>query len=103
MNLHIRKLALASLFAAGAAVAPQAYSANVDIEVGVAPPAARYEVAPAPRQGYVWRQGYWGWDGHRHVWHNGHWERARPGYAYRSPHWVEHNGRWSYQASRWDR
>ena len=49
MNFHFRKLALASLFAAGAAVAPQISSAAVDIEVGVAPPAVRYEVVPAPR------------------------------------------------------
>jgi len=103
MNLHIRKLALASLFAAGAAVAPQAYSANVDIEVGVAPPAARYEVAPAPRQGYVWRQGYWGWDGHRHVWHSGDWMRERHGEHWVADDWEHRGDRWYFRSGHWER
>ena len=77
--MNFRKLAIASLFAASAAAAPQISSAAVDIEVGVAPPAARYEVVPAPRPGYVWRQGYYDWDGHRHVWHSGDWMRERHG------------------------
>jgi hypothetical protein len=101
MNFHIRKLALASLFAAGAAVAPQISSAAVDIEVGIAPPAPRYEVAPAPRTGYVWSQGYWGWDGHKHVWHSGRWQKERHGehwvaenWEHRGDHWYLHNGHW---------
>ncbi|HET7096377.1 MAG TPA: YXWGXW repeat-containing protein [Casimicrobiaceae bacterium] len=99
-----RKLALASLFAAGAAAAPQISSAaSVDIEVGIAPPAARYEVAPAPRAGYVWRQGYWGWDGHRHVWHSGDWMKERHGERWTADRWERRGDHWYFHEGHWDR
>ncbi|WP_167760141.1 OmpA family protein [Paraburkholderia pallida] len=41
--------------------------------VVLAPPAPVYEAAPAPRVGYVWERGYWGWDQGRYVWVRGHW------------------------------
>lgn len=39
----------------------------------LAPPAPIYEAAPAPRVGYVWQPGYWGWEYGRYVWVRGHW------------------------------
>jgi hypothetical protein len=87
----------------GAAAAPTASLAAVDVQLNYGPPAPRYEAVPPPRHGYVWAPGHWQWDGHRHVWSEGHWLRAREGYVYHAPQWREHNGRWSYQASRWDR
>ena len=28
---------------------------------------------PAPRLGYLWIPGFWGWSGHRHFWYRGYW------------------------------
>ena len=103
MNFHIRKLALASLFAAGAAVAPQVLAASVDIEVGVVPPAPRYEVVPAPRPGYVWRQGYWGWEGNKHVWHNGDWMKEHQGERWTADRWEHRGDHWYFHEGHWDR
>jgi hypothetical protein len=103
--MGIRKLAIASIFAAGAAVTmPQiASAASVDIEVGVAPPAVRYEAVPAPRPGYTWRQGYWAWDGHRHVWHSGDWMRERHGERWVADKWERRGDHWYFHEGHWDR
>jgi len=71
--------------------------------IQTAPPAPRYEVVPAPRHGYVWVSGYWGWNGHRHVWHRGGWVKERRGYVYNQPAWVEHDGRWEFRRGAWAR
>ena len=73
-------------------LAPSAHAqVNVSIGINTPPPAPIYEVVPGPRPGYVWQQGYWGWDDHRHRhhWHKGRWAHGRPGYVYQSPHWVQ--------------
>lgn len=33
------------------------------------------EEAPAPRIGFIWIPGFWGWHGHHHYWHGGYWRR----------------------------
>ena len=103
MNFRIRKLVLASAFAAAAAVAPQIASAAVDIEVGAAPPAPRYEAVPAPRPGYVWRHGYWGYENNHHVWHSGDWMKERHGEHYVADNWEHRGERWHFRAGHWDR
>lgn len=98
-----RKLLLSTIVASTfAAVAPIA-NAAVEVFVNVPPPAARYEVVPAPRAGYIWAPGYWSWTNNRHVWAKGRWERERAGYFYHPHTWTERDGRWAYQSSRWDR
>ena len=64
---------------------------SINIEIGVPPPAPLYEVVPAPRPGYVWVPGYWGWDapGHKHRWKKGRWEHARPDFDYIPPQWQQ--------------
>jgi hypothetical protein len=59
---------------------------NVNLDIGIPPPEPQYEPVPVAREGYVWIQGFWGWDGHRHVWHEGRWEPERRGYIYRPAH-----------------
>lgn len=68
--------ALAATWFAGIAPA----SAQV---VMLAPPTAIYEAAPAPRVGYEWERGYWGWQYGRYVWVPGHWSAGerRAGFA----------------------
>ena len=104
----MKKVLVSALLAAGtigAVVAPLASLAQVEIYLNYGPPAPRYEVIPAPREGYVWSGGHWQWQGNRHIWIAGNWQAARPGYTYYEPQWVEREGRrgWNYRASRWDR
>ncbi|MDQ6679721.1 MAG: YXWGXW repeat-containing protein, partial [Pseudomonadota bacterium] len=63
----------------GASAAP--YGVTIDI----APPAPRFEAAPAPRRGYAWVPGYWNWNGRGHSWTPGTWMRERRGYVYAQP------------------
>ena len=98
-----RKLLLSTIVASTfAAVVPTAQAA-IEVFVNVPPPAARYEVVPSPRAGYLWAPGYWNWRSNRHVWTKGHWERERVGYYYYPNTWTEREGRWVHQHSRWDR
>jgi hypothetical protein len=62
--------------------------------VDVAPPPAREERAPAPRDGYVWARGYWDWNGHAYSWVSGHYIFER-----RGAHWVP--DRWDQVGSHW--
>jgi hypothetical protein len=95
------KLLLAALAFSTAGLAPLA--ANADVYVDVAPPAARYEAVPAARPGYVWQQGYWEWNGHRHHWHAGYWVKERRGMYWHPSRWEQRDGRWTFEKGRWDR
>jgi hypothetical protein len=97
----IRKILLASTVVA--AMGTFSVPAQAQLYVGIAPPAARVEVVPAPRTGYTWAPGYWDWRADRYAWVSGHWEADRPGYAYVAPTWVERNGRWYMEHNGWAR
>ncbi len=97
----MKKLVIAALLASSATVF--SLPASAEIYVNIAPPAARYEVVPAPRVGYVWVPGYWDWRGNKHIWARGHWERERHGFYYHPHRWVERDGRWALEKGRWDR
>ena len=104
--MFVKKVLVSALFTAGfigAVATPLSSVAQVEIYLNTAPPAARYEVVPAPRSGYVWSNGHYRSQGGAYAWTPGEWQAARPGYAYVSPQWVERGGRWNYQPSRWDR
>src|SRR5262245_839458 len=62
-----------TLALAAAGFAPIGQAASVDVEIGVAPPAPpeRVEIVPAPREGYIYERGHYGWDGNRYVWVEG--------------------------------
>ncbi|MDR7271691.1 hypothetical protein J2X20_004359 [Pelomonas saccharophila] len=94
---------LAASFAFGAATLPSTTLAQTAVWIRTAPPPPRHEVVPAPRRGYVWVSGYWGWNGHRHVWHRGGWVKERHGYSYNQPTWVERDGRWEFRRGAWAR
>jgi hypothetical protein len=91
------------ILATGAALAPATSEARVYVDVGVAPPAARVEVIPGARRGYVWAPGYYAWDGRAHVWHGGYWIRERPGYHWVAPAWTPYGHRWRYAPGYWAR
>lgn len=65
-----------------------------------APPPPRVEV-PAPRPGYVWAPGYWGWQDGRHVWVEGHWIPARQDEHWVADQWERQNGRWHFEPGHW--
>jgi hypothetical protein len=102
-NLLLATLVAATLGTLGPMVGPAAARTNVDIELNVAPPAVRYEAAPAARRGYLWQPGYWAWRGQRHVWVRGYWVRERPGYYWHPHRWVEVGGRWVYRPGTYSR
>jgi hypothetical protein len=92
------------VLAAAALAAPNTSQAHVDVIVGVAPPAPRVEVVPAPRVGYVWAPGYWRWNGHHHYWVGGYWVPARAGYHWAPAHWAPYgHQRWRYVGGYWAR
>lgn len=95
----LKRLLLATAIAG--ALATPAFADSFDIDLNFAPPAPRYEVVPAPRPGYNWAAGYWGWEGRRHVWHQGRWVQARPGYVWVSDRWVHHGNRWGHAPGHW--
>lgn len=92
-----------SLCLLGSALTPLVSSAQIGVDITVAPPAPQVEVVPAPRAGYVWAPGYWNWVGGRHVWVGGHWIGARPGYRWVPDAWVRHGDRWHYARGHWAR
>jgi hypothetical protein len=100
--LKHKALLLCSLIALGTATMPAHARVNLDVDIGVAPPAPQVEVVPAARPGYVWTPGYWNWDGGRHVWVGGTWVAERPGYAYAPARWEERNGRHHFVAGHWE-
>ena len=103
--MNLRKFLWAGLCGAslvGANIAGVA-NAAVDVYFNSAPPAARYEVVPSARRGYIWVPGYWNGRGSRHVWTAGHWERARKGYNYIQPNWIERDNRWRINRGGWHR
>lgn len=101
--MRIAHLAGGTVLAFAALTAPITSQARVDVVVGVAPPAARVEVVPAPRVNYVWAPGYWRWNGHRYFWVAGYWVPARHGYRWVPSHWSAYGARWRYVPGYWTR
>lgn len=78
----------------------------VDAQGYPPPPAARVEPVPAPPPGapraYVWRPGYWRWNGHRYIWIAGRYVRPpRPHAAWVPAHWAQRRGRWVWVPGHW--
>jgi len=95
-----KKLMLASAIAlAGTSLAQAATVIYADM----APPEMRVEHVPAPRHGYVWAPGYWGWHHHKYVCVSGHWVHERHGYTYSPARWERDGERWRYYNGGWDR
>jgi hypothetical protein len=99
--MSMRNVLLCTLIAVGSAAMPAA--AQLTINIGVAPPAPRYEIVPAPRPGYAWAPGYWRWENERHVWRNGRWLEARAGSHWVADRWEPRDGRHYYRPGKWER
>jgi len=109
MNPLARKLAVLTglgLALGSAAYVPEAAArTQVSVQIGVAPPPARFERVPPPRRGYAWAPGYWRWDPYarRHVWVTGRWVPAHPGYRYRPAGWIRYGNNWRFHDGYWGR
>ena len=104
--MFTKKVLISALFAAGmigAVATPLPSVADVEVFLNVGPPAAQFERAPEPRQGYVWSPGYYDYQNNNHVWVSGESLREREGYSYQPNRWVERDGRWNLERGRWDR
>ena len=101
--MSLRSKAICFLIAGTTLVGASSARAAVAVDVTVAPPTPRVVAVPPPRAGYVWADGYWRWNGHRHVWVDGHWVHARPGWRWVPDHWVAAGPRWHFVPGRWVR
>jgi WXXGXW repeat (2 copies) len=81
---------------------PAAAQVDLNLSIGVPPPAPMYEPVPVARPGYVWAPGFWRWDGGRHVWAPGYWMAARPGYHWTADRWAHEGGGWRHVPGHWD-
>ena len=100
--MSLRRIIVCGAFMLGSAAIPMAADAKV-LVVEVAPPVARVEVAPAPRTGFVWAPGYWGWRDGKHAWTGGRWIRERPGHHWVTHRWEQRDGRWHLREGYWAR
>ena len=99
--MSMRNVLLCAMIALGSAAMPAA--AQITINIGVAPPAPHYEMIPAPRSGYVWAPGYWGWNGDRHIWIRGRSIVQRDGYRWQPDRWDQRNNSYYRTAGHWQR
>lgn len=83
---------------------PAVVAQSDGIVIQVAPPAPRYEVRPADREGYVWVPGHYDWRDGRYVWLSGQWMADRPGFEWREARWVQRSdGSWHLINGGWIR
>ncbi|MEA3121521.1 MAG: hypothetical protein QOH33_1076 [Paraburkholderia sp.] len=103
MKVSVRSLVIRlALAAAGCmAVVSSASAADVVVLAPDAPPPVRYEGVPAPRAGYVWDRGHWGWEHGRYVWERGHWEIERVGHRWVGGHWAPRGPHWEWIPGHW--
>ena len=96
--MRILTLAAAVVVALGTSPA----FADVNVEIGVAPPPDREVVIPAPRAGYVYEHPHYAWDGKAYVWNDGRYIEERQGHVYVQPQ-IEHRGEhWFFHRGHWD-
>jgi len=67
------------------------------------PPPIRSEARGiAPGAGYVWIDGYWGYNGGRYAWVAGRWDRPPRGRSrWESGRWETRKGRYQYRQGHW--
>jgi hypothetical protein len=66
------------------------------------PPAPRLEVPPLqPDESYLWREGYWAWDGNDYQWVAGAWIPPQAGYLFIASSVVFADGCWQYRPPYW--
>lgn len=80
---------------------PTPVESKTETIVQTPPPQVVYEVTPAPQPGFVWVNGFWGWQGMRHVWYPGHWVNERPGQIWIGHQWIHRGAGWHFESGHW--
>ncbi len=70
-------------------------------EVITAPPPVIVETVPAPRMGFVWIPGFWGWQARHHIWIPGRWTHDRPGSYWVHDRWSHSGHGWRFETGHW--
>src|SRR4051794_18132185 len=78
-------------------------AADIDIDIGVAPPAPMVEEVPGPRSGQVWIPGHWSWREDRHVGVRGPWGGGRVGSRWMPARGEQRGPRWHCVPGHWER
>ena len=103
MKTISKALLLAACLGAGAMGASTMVLAGAVMETDTAPPPARDERPPAPRDGYIWAPGYWDWGGHSYSWVSGHYIFERHGAHWVPDRWDQVGEHWQHVAGHWER
>ena len=95
--MKLRSLVFATFLAL-----PFASFAQVNISVGIAPPALPvYEQPACPAAGYIWTPGYWAWD-QDYYWVPGVWvPPPRVGLLWTPAWWGWNNGAYVFNQGYW--
>lgn len=101
MKPIIKALVITLCLGAGAIGAGAAF-AGAGGEADVAPPPARDERPPAPRDGYAWAPGYWDWSGHAYSWVPGRFIFERRGAHWVPDRWDPVGSHWQHVAGHWE-
>ncbi len=80
-------------------------SCEAEIYSELPPPDDQVEVVGvAPGPGYIWLNGYWGWEGGRYAWHAGRWETPpEPHAVYEHERWEKRGTRYYFHRGGWRR
>ena len=98
-KISVKKTALSLLLAI--CLLPAAAMAQVIVRVAPPAPIVEEHHHP-PHPGWVWRDGYHRWDGHRYIWVHGTWVNPpRPDAVWVPHHWEQRNGGWILIEGHW--
>jgi hypothetical protein len=99
----MRNKLIAAFFTAVLALGTAHARVRAHVYVGVAPPPPIVEQPGfAPHPGWVWRPGYYRWDGDHYVWVPGYWVLPpSPGALWVSGHWVHRHRGWFFVEGHW--
>jgi hypothetical protein len=90
----------AVLAGACVAFASGCYATSASVGVSAGAPPATYDAYYAERDGHVWIEGHWTWNGNQWVWAPGYWVAARPGYAWVDGYWY-YDSYWRWRPGIW--
>jgi hypothetical protein len=103
MKTTEKALLVLLFFGAGGMGTATAALATPAIDADTAPPPAREERAPAPRDGYVWAPGYWDWNGHGYFWVAGRFIFEHRGARWVADRWEQAGSHWQHVNGHWER
>jgi hypothetical protein len=98
MKRTLLGIPLAVLLATGAALVTGCYASSASVGVTAGDP--YYGDAYVVRNGHVWVEGHWVWQGDQWVWAPGYWVVDRPGYVYTQGYW-HYDSYWRWYPGSW--